>query len=80
MDLGDLKQEEDDSDQFRCSSTLHAISRIHDGVRRLEAKCHHPRCTKGRTVDVYHYFSLETGALVDTVEFKSVERKFHGTR
>ena len=62
--------------ELRCSGTLHGVLKVHHGVRCLESKCHQFRCTKGRAVAVFHYYSLETGELVDTVTYQDPGRKF----
>jgi hypothetical protein len=62
--------------ELRCLGTMHGVVKYHHGSRCLETKCHHIRCTKGRAVAVLHYYSLETGALVDTVVFQDPTRRF----
>jgi hypothetical protein len=66
------------SHELRCAGTLHGVIKIHHGIRCVESKCHHIRCTKGRAVNVFHYHSLQTGELVDTVTYQDPGRKFHG--
>ncbi|UOW92910.1 hypothetical protein SEA_LEOPARD_32 [Mycobacterium phage Leopard] len=61
--------------ELRCS-TLHGVLKLHNGIHCVEVKCHHIRCTKGEAVSVFHYFSRETGALVDTVRFQDPGRRF----
>lgn len=67
---------EDESRELRCSGTLHGVIKQHNGIRCLESKCHHIRCTKGKAVNVFHYYSLTTGDLVDTKVFQDPGRKF----
>lgn len=76
MKLDDLKPLPESSVELRCPGTLQGIIKEHNGFRVLEEKCHHIRCTKGKAVSVFHYYSLETGELVDTIKFKDVGRKF----
>ena len=81
MQLDDLqKPPMGDAVELRCPGTLQGIIKLHNGVRTLEEKCHHIRCTKGRAVSIFHYYSLSTGELVDTVEFTDVGRKFKNAR
>lgn len=61
--------------ELRCNGTLHGILRVHRGIRCIEHKCHHIRCTKGKAVTVYHYHSLQTGDLVDTVTYQNSPRR-----
>lgn len=68
--------DDDDSMQLRCNGTLHGVIKNHNGIRCLESKCHHIRCTKGKAVSVFHYYSLQTGDLVDTNVFQDPGRKF----
>jgi hypothetical protein len=56
--------------ELRCGGTMHGVIKYHHGVRCLETKCHHIRCKEGKPVSVLHYFSLDTGVLVDTVIFQ----------
>lgn len=73
-----LKRNHDDAVELRCPGTLQGIIKDHNGIRCLEEKCHHIRCTKGMAVSIFHYYSLLTGELVDTVEYKNIitGRKF----
>ena len=58
--------------ELRCDNgALHGILRKHHGVMCIEQKCSNWNCTKGKTVTTFHYYSLETGALVDTVRYKN---------
>jgi hypothetical protein len=58
--------------EIRCDGgALLGILRTMHGKRCIETKCHHIRCTQGGAVSVFHYHSLETGALVDTVIYKN---------
>lgn len=66
----------DDECELRCPGTLHGIIKWHKGLRCLESKCHHIRCTEGKAVSVFHYHSLLTGELVDTEVFKDPGRMF----
>lgn len=61
--------------ELRCN-TLHGIVKLHHGIKCLEIKCHHPKCTKGRAVTMFHYYSLKTGDLVDTVTYQDPGRRF----
>lgn len=61
-----------DDVELRCpNGHLQGILRTHQGIRCLEQKCHNWYCTKGKTVTTFHYYSLETGALVDTVVYQN---------
>jgi hypothetical protein len=69
---------EDAEFELRCDgAVLHGIFRTHHGTRCLETKCSHFRCTQGKAVNVFHYYSLETGELVDTIRYSKnpLERK-----
>jgi len=58
--------------ELRCDNgALHGIFRQHHGQNCIEIKCSNWYCTKGKTVTTFHYYSLETGALVDTVRYKN---------
>lgn len=61
--------------ELRCN-TINGIFKWHNGQQCLEVKCKHPKCTKGRAVSMFHYFSLETGDLVDTTEYTDVGKRF----
>jgi len=60
-----------DDHELRCAGTLHGVRRQHQGHDCIEFKCHHIACTKGRAVAVFHYFSLKTGDIVDTVIYRN---------
>lgn len=60
--------------EMRCPNTLHGILR--NGL--IEVKCHHIRCTKGRAVNVLHYFDPETGAMVDTKVYQDPTPRLKG--
>jgi hypothetical protein len=58
--------------ELRCEGgTLHGFLRTIHGIRCIETKCHNIRCTQGNARSVFHYLSVETGALVDTVIYKN---------
>lgn len=59
--------------EMRCV-TLHGI--LKNGL--LEIKCHHIKCTKGRQVNVFHYFDPQTGELVNTEIFQDPASKLKG--
>lgn len=61
--------------ELRCN-TLHGVHKLHNGIQCLEVKCHHIRCTKGKAVSVFHYFSRDTGALVDTITYQDPGKRF----
>jgi hypothetical protein len=62
--------------ELRCGGTLHGVLKMHNGEVCLEKKCHHIKCTKGKAGSHFHYFSLQTGDLVDTVIYRDIGRKF----
>jgi hypothetical protein len=66
--------------EMRCEGTLHGVIRTHLGKRCIEHKCHHIACTKGRPVSVFHYHSVETGELVDTVVYNKSPFERNGRR
>jgi hypothetical protein len=61
---------------LQCEGTIAGVLKHHLGIRCLEHKCHSPKCTKGRAVAVFHYYSLETGERVDTVVYQDPTRRF----
>lgn len=63
--------------ELRCKAgVLAGIIRTHQGIRCVEVKCTHWRCTQGEAVSVFHYYSCETGALVDTVIYRDIGKRF----
>lgn len=63
------------SQELRCPNKKHAalISPGTSGV--VEVKCDSRFCGAQRGVVVLHRFSTETGQLLETVKFKSPEKK-----
>lgn len=78
MDFLDLKPADDNDVEMRCPGTLQAIMKSNEEL--VEIKCHHIRCTQGKPVSVFHYYSAKTGELVDTKTFQDVGRKFTNAR
>jgi hypothetical protein len=74
--IPDVPVDEEFEGEIRCGGTLLGIIRKHHGIRCWESKCHHIKCTKGKAVAVFHYHSLQTGDLVDTVIFQDAARRF----
>lgn len=71
----------DEPEELRCDNgVLHGIIKPHNGVRCFEVKCRHYGCTKGKAVSVFHYFSLLTGDLVDTVTYQDPGKRFSNGR
>lgn len=68
-----LKEFSGDDVELRCPGTLQAILKTSEDL--IEIKCHHIRCTKGKGVDVFHYYSPVTGELVDTRQYKAIARR-----
>lgn len=57
--------------ELRCSGTIHGIMR--GGL--LEVKCRSIKCSRGRPVNVFHYFDPDTGELVETKVYKNPDRR-----
>lgn len=60
-----------DDVELRCSGTIHGIMR--DGL--LEVKCKSIKCSRGRQVNIFHYFDPVTGEMVDTKIYKNPDRR-----
>jgi len=61
--------------EMRCN-TLHGI--VKNGL--IEIKCHYIKCTKGKAVNVFHYFDPKTGDLVDTKVYQDPVPKMKGRK
>jgi len=56
--------------ELRCASRMHG-EMVRPGV--LEVRCHSRFCGKRAGVVILHWFDLETGKLIDTKEYKTVQ-------
>jgi len=66
--------------QLRCPNVMHGIIKTLNGERCLEVKCRHWRCkNKEKNKVVLHYYSLSTGELIRTIEYKDPVRSDVGS-
>jgi hypothetical protein len=61
--------------ELRCANVLHGIV-VRPGV--LEVACHSRYCGKRPGMILRHWFDIETGKLIDTKEYKTIELKQEG--
>jgi hypothetical protein len=55
--------------ELRCPNVMHGIIRVKDNF--LEVKCRHWRCkNREKNKVVLHYYDLNSGELVKTIEYK----------
>lgn len=60
----------DEAYELRCPSKLHGVI-VRPGV--LEVACQSRFCGKRPGVIVRHWFQIETGKLIETKEYKTIE-------